>query len=207
MAEDLGKIDRPPAEDFKSVRKLYFVPLVFLPPEPEEDIAGIVQRYWDQVESQLSNLESRLGGVNRIYHELVPVGGEEGARAVEELNKGSHSVTSGRLEKGAVLEPIEDAAQLAEFMDWGRCLAIGLQSPQVFTRVYEAYTEVQKKRNEHIARRLEETLKDGEAGILLMREGHHVQFPSDIQVFYVSPPALDEINRWLREHGTREPAG
>ena len=32
-----------------------------------------------------------------------------------------------------------------------------------------------------------------------MRENHQVQFPADIQVFYISPPALDDIKRWLRE--------
>ena len=32
-----------------------------------------------------------------------------------------------------------------------------------------------------------------------MRENHQVQFPPDVQVFYVAPPALDEIRRWLRE--------
>jgi hypothetical protein len=35
-----------------------------------------------------------------------------------------------------------------------------------------------------------------------MRENHQVQFPPDVQVFYIAPPALDEIRRWLRE---REP--
>ena len=32
-----------------------------------------------------------------------------------------------------------------------------------------------------------------------MRENHQVQFSEDIQIIYVSPPALDEIKRWLRE--------
>jgi hypothetical protein len=32
-----------------------------------------------------------------------------------------------------------------------------------------------------------------------MRENHEVQFPPDIQVFYIAPPALDEMKRWLRE--------
>ncbi len=31
-----------------------------------------------------------------------------------------------------------------------------------------------------------------------MREGHQVQFPTDIEVFYVAPPGLDEIKRWIR---------
>lgn len=202
MAEELGKIERPEAEQFQSERKLYLVPLVFAPREPEEELAKIVARYWDQVESHLSNLESKLGTVKRVYHELMPVGGDEGTKAIEELNVGSHRITMARLEKGAELEAVEDAELLAEFMDWSRCLSVGLQSPKVFTKIYEAFSEVQKKRNEHIAKRLDDTLKEGEAGILLMREGHQVQFAKGIQVFYVSPPALDEMKRWIREHET-----
>ena len=47
--------------------------------------------------------------------------------------------------------------------------------------------------------KIDETLKDNEIGMVLMRESHQVQFPADVQVFYVSPPALDDIKRWLRE--------
>jgi len=56
-----------------------------------------------------------------------------------------------------------------------------------------------KKRYEHIARKIEETLKEDEAGILFIREGHLVQFPADVEVFSVAPPELDEIHRWQRE--------
>ncbi len=80
---------------------------------------------------------------------------------------------------------------------------VGLQNPKVLTRVYESYTEIGKKRNEYIASKINETLKADEIGILLMRENHQVQFPSDIQVFYVAPPALDELKRWLRERQAR----
>jgi hypothetical protein len=83
-------------------------------------------------------------------------------------------------------------------MDWMKCLAVGLQNQQVFDKVYNLYIEAQKKRNEHIAKVIDDTLKESEVGILLMREGHQVQFPADIEVFYVSPPGLDEVKRWLR---------
>jgi hypothetical protein len=32
----------------------------------------------------------------------------------------------------------------------------------------------------------------------LISERHQVQFPADIEVFYVAPPALDEFRRWLQ---------
>jgi hypothetical protein len=86
---------------------------------------------------------------------------------------------------------------------------IGLESQKATAQVRDAYTEAGKKRNEFIARKIDGSLKENEIGIALMRENHHVQFPSDIQVFYVSPPALDEIKRWLREYESKvakEPA-
>jgi hypothetical protein len=161
----------------------------------------MVNRYWEQVDAQVANLEMKLSEVNKVYHELIPAGGEEGAKTIEELNSGSYRIAKARLDKGAELQPIEDRELLTEFMDWSKCLAVGLQSQKAFTKVLESYTEAQKRRNDHIARQIDETLKDNESGILLMREGHQVQFPSDIQVFYVAPPSLDEIKRWLKEKG------
>jgi hypothetical protein len=49
----------------------------------------------------------------------------------------------------------------------------------------------------HIGAQISNTLKDGEAGILFISEGHRVQFPADMQVFFVAPPALDALRRWL----------
>jgi len=199
MSEELGRIEKPLVEDYKMGRKLFFVPLVFLPREPQADLLEKVNRYWDQVEAQVTNLEVKLGSVTKVYHELVPVGGEDGTKAIEELNKGSYQITKARLGKVAELQPIEDGELLIEFMDWSRCLAVGLQSQKSISTVYEFYLEAQKKRNEYMARQIDETLKSDEIGILLMREGHQIQFPVDIQVFYVAPPGLDEIKRWVRE--------
>ena len=201
MSQELGKIEKPSAEKYQSARKLFFVPLIFSPRDIQGEIFEKVFKYWDQVEVQLTNLELKLGVVKKVYHELVPVGGDEGSKVIEELNSTSYGIVKARLDKGAELEPLEDADLLTESMDWTKCLAVGLQNQKVFDQVYESYTQAHKKRNEHIAKMIDETLKGGEAGVLLMREGHQVQFPADIEVFYVSPPELDEIKRWLR---TRE---
>ena len=198
MSQELGKIERPAAEEYRAARKLFFVPLLFTPRDIQGELFEMVFRYWDQVESQLTSLELKLGIAKKVYHELVPVGGEEGGKIIEELNSTSYGIIKARLEKGAELEPLEDADLLTESMDWTRCLAIGLQNQKVFDKIYESYIEAQKKRNEHIAKVIDDTLKECEVGILLMREGHQVQFPADIEVFYVAPPGLDEIKRWLR---------
>ena len=202
MSEEIGKIEKPPAEQFKAKRKLYFIPLVYCGKEPPSEYLEKFNKYWSDVETQMNNLELKLGKVDKIYHELIPVGGDEGFKVIKELNNKSYQIVKNRLEKGAQLEALEGAELLTEFMDWNRCLAVGLQNQKVFTKVYESYIEISKKRNEHIAKQIDETLKEDETGVLFMREEHQVQFPSDIQVFYVAPPALDEVKRWLRERET-----
>lgn len=199
MAEELGKMEKPRVEDFKKGRKLYFIPLIYRGEEPPEEYLVRFNRFWEQVEKQLAELESKLGKVERIYHELIPAGGEEGSQAIKELNDKSHEIIQTCLGKGAQLEAVEESDLLTEFMDWSRCLLAGLRNQKVVNRVYESYTEAGKKRNESIAAKINETLQADEIGILFMGEGHQVQFPPDVQVFYIAPPALDEIKRWFRE--------
>jgi hypothetical protein len=200
MAEELGKIEKPSISDFKKGRKCYFVPLIYGNKNLPEEYQVKYHKYWEQVEKQVAELAAKLGEVQRIYHELIASTGEEGLKTIAALSEKSHKIVQQCLGKKAQLEALEDNDILTEYMDWNRCLLIGLQNPGVMSRVYDFYTEAGKKRNKHIARKLDETLKENEIGLLLMRENHQVQFPEDIQVFYVAPPALDELKRWLREY-------
>ncbi len=200
MAEELGKIEKPNAEDFKLGRKLFFVPLVMASQDLPLQFTLINDKYWDEVDSQLSGLEARLGPVKHIFHELVPESGEEGLKTVKQLKFNSLKLVEDRMKKGAVLESTEDEEILAELMDWSRCLAIGLQSQKVYSTIYTAYTESNNKRNESISQKIDSSLKENESAIVIMGEGHHVKFPADASLFYVAPPALDELKRWLRDY-------
>jgi hypothetical protein len=199
MTEELGKIEKPPVADFKKGRKLYFVPLIYGGKDLPKDYLVKFHKYWNQVERQVAELVAKLGEVNHIYHELIAAAGEDGMKAIAGLSEKSHKIVRSCLDKKARLEAVEDNDILTEFMDWSRCLIIGLQNPKVVSQIYDSYNEAGKKRNEYISRKIDETLRENEIGLLLMRENHQVQFPPDIQVFYVAPPALDEIKRWLRE--------
>lgn len=207
MSEILGKMEKPEAAQFKNGRKLFFVPLIFKPMEEDNALSELAAKYWSEVETQLGNLEAKLSDVKRVYHELLP--GEEGIKRLRDLSIGSHHLVELLMERGAVLTEVEDTEVLGEFLDWGRCLSVGLQNQTVFGKVYAFYQEAQRKRDENIARRIDETLQADETAVLFMREGHHVQFPTDIQVFYVAPPSLDALKRVLRElqenpHGQEE---
>jgi|TARA_B100000315_G_scaffold249373_1_gene280485 hypothetical protein len=202
MSQQLGKVEKPSASKFRTGRKLFFVPLIFTPLQPDPALSELIDRYWDQVQGQVKNMEEKLSQVKKVYYELIPIGGKKGLKAIEALSKGSHRIVKNILDKGAKLQSIENGDLLAEFMDWSKCLSVGLQSRAVIDKVYQSYIEVQKRRTDQIAEKIDRTLKSEETGVLVMREGHQVQFSSDIQVFYVAPPSLDEIKRWLRARQT-----
>jgi hypothetical protein len=198
MVEKLGKVKKPLAKKFKKGRKLFFIPLIINPFEPEKEILGLYSKYWEQAKEHVKKLEEKLTKVKKIYHELITSTGEKGIQDIEQMNAGSYNIVKDSLGKGASIQPIEDEDILLEFMDWSRCLSVGIQNQNVFSKVYQSFLEAQKRRNEHIAKKIDETLRSNEVGILLMREGHQVQFASDIQLFYVAPPGLDEIRRWFQ---------
>ena len=145
MAEELGKIEKPPVASFKKGRKMYFVPLVYSGQDLPVEYIGKYDKYWEQVEKHLAELALKLGEVNRIYHELIASSGEDGMKTIEELSEKSHKIVRACLEKKAQLEAVEENDILTEFMDWSRCLIIGLQNPKVVSRVYESYVEAGKR--------------------------------------------------------------
>jgi len=149
-------------------------------------------------------IRDRIGKVNRVYHESIFQCGEDGMKALERLNPGSYQIARTQCDNGAIFETIEERELLEEVMDWQRCLMLGFISDRVANKVSEFYVEGARKRNESMARKIGETLEDDEAGLLFIREEHSVQFPSDVEVFSIFPPALDEIHRWLRDQARME---
>jgi hypothetical protein len=199
MPEQLGKIERLEAERFKQGKKLYLVPLVYSTEEAPDEYKEKCSRYWQQVAEQLTNLASKIGRVNRVYHESIFQSGEDGMKAMKRLNPSSYQIAKTQCDNGAIFETVEAEELFEEVMDWQRCLMLGFMSDKVASKVSEFYVEAAKKRNEFIANKISATLKDDEAGLLFIREEHSVKFPSYIEVFSIFPPALDEIHRWYRD--------
>lgn len=205
MAEELGRITKPEAEQFKKGRRLFLVPLLFEPPSPPEELKGIIARYWEEARHQIIGLEARIGSVNCVYHEMIASAGESGLKNLRPLNSSSYNLARTVVEKGARFSAIEDGDLLSEYMDWGRCLSVGLFSHKVLTSVLNSYQETQNRRNQSMAAKLDESLASDEIGLLIISENHHIQFPADVEVFYVAPPALDEFKRWLRRQESGQP--
>ena len=67
----------------------------------------------------------------------------------------------------------------------------------VALRLREWLTEGLHRRYEYVSKRIDDTLGEDQVGLLFISERHQVQFPADVEVFFVAPPALDEFRRWL----------
>ncbi len=198
MAEELGRIQRPTASQYNGRRKLLLVPLIYGPQADDPAGAEVLKNYWEQMQTQVDALEEALGGLQHIYHESLTVGGPEGLEQLGAADQRSHAFIAAKTQAGAVLEPTEDMDVLLETLDLQRCMMIPLASPSVGSRLQEWHADSNRQRYEHIANQIDSTLGENEAGLLLISERHQVQFPSDVEVFYVSPPALDEYRRWFQ---------
>jgi hypothetical protein len=203
MSEELGKVEKPEVDSFKDSRKILQVPLVYAGKNSPAEYLELYEKYWHQVDQMIVKLEVKLGRVTLIYHETVSEEGEGGLEMLKELHPKSHRIITNRCAESASLKCIEGSELLEETMDWERCMMIGLISEKVARQVYEAYGEASRKRYQFIGKTIDETLKPGDVALLFIREGHLVQFPQDIEVFMVAPPALDEIHRWARDRAAK----
>jgi hypothetical protein len=198
MAE-LGQIEKPSVESFSEKRKLYCVPNIYPIKDAPDDYRGLVERYWNEVAQQMERLEA-AGKAKKIFCESIFVQGEEAFDALEKLNEKVLQIVRKRVEEGAVFLPIEREDIFGPFIDWANCLNV-VRTKEVFDKVYEFYTELSDRRLKYIQNIIETNLSIGEAGMLIMRDEDRVrlQFPSDIEVFLVTPPSYDDILRWFRE--------
>ncbi|RCV64351.1 hypothetical protein C5S53_09285 [Methanophagales archaeon] len=199
MSDEI-RIEKPSAKLYKGKRKLYCIPLLYSEKEAQSEYLGMISQYWDQVGGHLSKME-KAGKVNMIYHEAIYSAGDDGMSELEKLNEESYKLVKSKCEEGADLQSLEDKDLFYEFMDWRRCMIIQLNSEKVFSKVLEFYRDASKRRYEHIAKRIDETLEEGETGMLIMNEEDRsiIQFPQDIEIFIVHPPALADIQHWIRE--------
>ena len=178
---------------------MLMVPLAYGMVELPGEGQAKLDAYWRQMKEHVEGFESKLGQIKHIYHEMVSESGEAGLRRLKAVNHRSHDFLSPRCEAGAALEDTEDEELLRQALDLQQCLLLPLTSEAVFHKLREWLDDANRKRYEHIARRIDETLGASEVGVLLISEGHQVQFPQGVEVFYVAPPALDELQRWLRD--------
>jgi hypothetical protein len=197
MTQRITQMPKPDAEQYTGDRKLFLVPNFMIPPNAPQEGQDLLETYWSEVRTHIENLERSLGKVAHVYHEIVYADGDEGLSMVQEVNPKGGAFIMALCQSDAKLEAVEDRAMVEESTDWQRCLGVGLMSQKVVSVALDGFQEATNGRFEHIAKKIDETLAESETSVLFIGEGHKVQFPSDIRVFYVAPPSLDALKRWL----------
>jgi len=177
--------------------------MVFLAPNyapplgADDDGEAVFARYWSEVRDAIASLERALGAVGKVYHEFGFADGEDGLAQVEAMNPSAYPLIRAMCRSTAEMRALEDAELVSEHMDWQRVLSVGTASRKVTELALEGYRDTLATRYAAIGERISADLEDGERGALFIREDHRVQFGADVQVFYVSPPSLNEVKKWL----------
>ena len=200
MTNQLSQMPKPSVDQFEGRKKLFLVPNHVLPPNAPEEGLELLSKYWSEVRDSIANLERSLGPVSKIYHELIYTGDDDGLQQIEMMNPNGGPFIRAMCQSTAALHPLEDADLVLENTDWQRVLSIGPASQKVLTAALDGYQSTLEARYMAIAERISGDLTDGECAALFIREDHRVQFSSDVQVFYVAPPALDAFKRWLEDY-------
>ena len=200
MAEnELGRIERPGPGGVLGQRKAYIAALMYPMPGAPEGYAEKLDAYWAAVDDHVSRLEARAGTVKRILHEGIGRGGEDGLKIVEQINKPALQLIKTRVSSGAEFEAFEDDDLFTQVLDWTRCLQAGLMNPKVVGTVRDAHSAASEERRKHVEQRLEESIGEAEAALLLVGSAGGLKLPEGTEVFNVVPPELDALERWIRE--------
>ena len=205
MTQQLSQIPRPRASAYEGKKNLFLVPNYIAAPGIPEEAQTLIEKYWSEVRDSIGNLERSLGTVSKVYHEMICADGDEGLQQIEALNPSASTLTRAMCQSSASLRSLEDAELVAEHSDWQRILAMGPASRKILQASIEGYQATLADRYQKIAGRIADDIAEGECAVLFIREDHKVQFSSDVQVFYVAPPSLDALKRWLDDFFRSQP--
>ena len=196
---EIGKIDKPDAAEYKNKKKIYFVRNLYLPKNATDKYKDIFYRYWDEVEEHLVKLEI-AGKISKIFCESIYMTGEESMKVLKAINERLEGIVKKKIEDGAELLPLEDKEIFRIYLDWYNCLAL-VRSPKVHETIHKFLDETISDRFNYIKSVLQENIADSEAGLLIMRDEDRefLEIPDDIEFFFVTPPAYDDLMQFIRD--------
>ena len=149
-----------------------------------------VSSFWDRIAEFFAALDVR--GF-KVYQDGLVTGEAVGIKIIKEgIGQGSknYEIVGKLLERGAVLEKTEDIALLKQEYDYIAKIARSKsqKEKEVWALRYKSSQRgLLGQRDDFIAKRIEETLNEGETGVLFIGAYHDIlsKLPSDIQVIQV----------------------
>lgn len=149
-----------------------------------------VESFWDELSHYFDSID--VSGM-KIYQDGMVVGGKVGQKIVEEGAKSgskNYELVSELLKRGAILVKTEDFKLVKKERD--RLIAITQVKslPEkliVFMKYKVTKNRLLNKRDEFIARRVEETLNQDETGIIFIGAFHNIKerLPKDIRIMEI----------------------
>ena len=191
------------------MRKLYFVPILHMSADMGslssalDDTAktqfgeeawlkhkDAVSSFWDYVARFFDALN--VQGF-KIYQDGLVAGEANGIKIIKEgIGRGSKNfeIVGKLLERGALLVKTEDLALLKQEYDYIAKMARSKSEKQkeVWAIRYKSVQpRLLRQRDDFIAKRIEETLSEGDTGVLFIGAYHDIlsKLPSDVQVTHV----------------------
>lgn len=139
-----------------------------------------IAEFWNRVEEALDKLNLDWHKV-RIYQDGMPVGGESAKQMVEKIaaqGSRNYQILKKLIEKGAVIEETENKGLLLKEYDYVKQL-VSAPSEAEKTEALKLYEKAKddliKERDQFIAAQINQTLKEGERGILFIGAHHQVK--------------------------------
>jgi len=208
------------------MRMLYFVPIIHMSSDmgsiaanlSERSAAALGKELWHQHQETVSGFWNsiaqffnslKVSGF-KVYQDGLVADGEDGLRIVNEgVRQGStnYRIISGILQKGAILTKTEDISLVKREHGYITQLseAKSLRERETAALRYKlAQRRLLEERDNFIATKINETLKEGETGILFIGAEHNVvaRLAADIKVTGVKELAkVKEYHRALSGKG------
>ena len=157
----------------------------------------MLSNYWSAVKAQLDRQAITSGAIERIFVETVTGRGEDALVQLQQINPAASQLVRNLIASGAVIEEFEDTELLTELIDWGQCGSQNLMSDKVRNVVQSGQVEAAGARDDHLQARLNDAIGDDESAVVFAVSGQ-LPIPGRIERFIVSPPELDQLERWLR---------
>ncbi len=157
----------------------------------------MLSNYWSAVKAQLDRQAVTTGSIRRVFIETAIGRGEDAIVQLQQMNPQASTLVRSLVTSGAVVEEFEDPELLTELIDWGQCSSQNLMSAKVRNIVQSGQVEAAGARDEHLRKRLNDAIGDDETAVVLA-VSDQLPIPDRIERFIVSPPELDQLERWLR---------
>jgi len=135
-----------------------------------------VNRFWDELEQRVADVM-----VDRVYNDSLPLGGEAGREFVAKIAAGgsrNYRLLARLVAKGAQLEATENPRLLQEEVEHLQRIVSApslAEKTALAARYRRRLQALTQERDRYIARRINESLREGERGLLFLGGSHDVR--------------------------------